>query len=97
MRPTSFDGPDIETDIYTIEVDDSGEIRLTEMPKNFDGMPAWSPDGERIAFGTDRDGGDWELYVMDSDGTHQRRLTSTPDGSTKGRRRIEEGTGSQPR
>ena len=79
MRATSFDGPNIESDIYAIDADGSGESRLTETPENFDGMPAWSPDGERIAFATDRDGGSWELYVMNSDGTQQRRLTSTPE------------------
>lgn len=79
MRATSFDGPNIESDIYAIDADGSGESRLTETPETFDGMPAWSPDGERIAFATDRDGGSWELYVMNSDGTQQRRLTSTPE------------------
>ena len=51
--------------------------------------PTYSPDGKRIAFVTDRDrngrlqvGSDEtryaaELYVMDADGGHQRRLTRT--------------------
>jgi Tol biopolymer transport system component len=40
-------------------------------------QPAWSPDGTRIAFvgGTDHD-----IYVIDADGSHLRRLTS---GSTQ--------------
>jgi Tol biopolymer transport system component len=78
-RAIKFEGMNIDSDIYTINVDGSGESRLTETPRDFDGMPAWSPDGKRIAFGSDRDGGNWELYVMDSDGTHQRRLTNTPE------------------
>jgi TolB protein len=36
--------------------------------------PAWSPDGRRLAFGSDRDG-DLEVYVMNADGSGQRRLT----------------------
>ena len=32
-----------------------------------DRSPAWSPDGSRIAFASDRDG-DWDIYVMDADG-----------------------------
>ena len=37
--------------------------------------PAWSPDGARIAFMSDRDGGEFELYVMRADGREQYRLT----------------------
>jgi Tol biopolymer transport system component len=40
--------------------------------------PAWSPDGRRIAFGTNRDR-NGEIYVMNADGTGQRRLTRTPE------------------
>jgi Tol biopolymer transport system component len=36
--------------------------------------PAWSPDGTRIAFDSDRDGNS-EIYVMDADGANQTRLT----------------------
>jgi dipeptidyl aminopeptidase/acylaminoacyl peptidase len=53
-------------------------------------MPDWSPDGSKIAFGSNRDG-NYEIYVMDHDGGHKRRLTNTaideytprwsPDGS----------------
>ena len=36
--------------------------RLTEHSA-FDGLPAWSPDGTRIAFTSDRDGND-EIYML---------------------------------
>jgi Tol biopolymer transport system component len=36
--------------------------------------PAWSPDGRRLAFQSNRDG-NWEVYVADADGSHVRRLT----------------------
>jgi dipeptidyl aminopeptidase/acylaminoacyl peptidase len=39
----------------------------------------WSPDGTKIAFATERDG-DFEIYVMDADGSHQTRLTNDPAG-----------------
>jgi Tol biopolymer transport system component len=78
MRATSFDGPDIESDVYTINVDGSGETRLTDTP-GLNGFPSWSPDGEKITFASDRDGGNWELYVMDADASEQRRLTNTPE------------------
>jgi Tol biopolymer transport system component len=38
--------------------------------------PAWSPDGRRIAFATFRDNAEIdEIYVMNADGSDQRRLT----------------------
>jgi Tol biopolymer transport system component len=48
-----------------------------------DASPSWSPDGERIAFSSDRDG-NYEIYVMNADdGSEQTRLTeeSEFDGS----------------
>ena len=38
------------------------------------GIPAWSPDGRRIAFDSQRDG-NREIYVMDADGSGVTRLT----------------------
>jgi hypothetical protein len=46
--------------------------------------PAASPDRTRIAFSSNRaGGGEYDLYVMDADGSRVRRLTSEPgaDGS----------------
>ena len=40
--------------------------------------PVWSPDGRKLAFSSERDG-NAELYVMNSDGSNQRRLTRSPE------------------
>ena len=55
-----------------MNADGSGQRRLTRNPA-FDGGPAWSPDGRRIAFVSNRDGS-YEVYVMNADGSGQRRL-----------------------
>ncbi|NIM52761.1 MAG: hypothetical protein GTO22_26535, partial [Gemmatimonadales bacterium] len=44
-----------------------------------DREPAWSPDGTRIAFASNRDG-NYEIYVMDADGSNPVRLTDNPAG-----------------
>lgn len=76
-RATSFVAPNFESDVYAIDVDGSDEERLTDSP-GLDGLPAWFPNGESLAFTTDRDG-NWEIYVMNADGSRQQRLTNTQD------------------
>ena len=72
------------TDICAIDADGNNWRNLTNSPKLFDMDPAWSSDGQRIAFTTNPDGYS-EIYVMDADGNNLRRLTndgahnSTPD------------------
>jgi TolB protein len=42
-----------------------------------DDSPPWSPDGKRIAFTSNRDG-NYEIYVMNADGSEPRNLTRHP-------------------
>ena len=46
-------------------------------PANQNYLPAWSPDGSKIAFTSNRDGNP-EIYIMNSDGSGLRRMTNNP-------------------
>jgi Tol biopolymer transport system component len=84
--------PSCEQIAYTADPDGSAWIRLMNadgsgahdlvVGPGKNRYPAWSPDGTRIAFTSDRDtqgGTADEVYVMNSDGTQQTRLTVRTD------------------
>jgi dipeptidyl aminopeptidase/acylaminoacyl peptidase len=70
------------TEIWVMNADGSGKRRLTQNV-SFDGGPTWSPDGRRIMFArgslyTNGSGLPYsDLWVMNANGTGQRRLTRT--------------------
>ena len=64
-------------DIYVMEPDGSHLTNLT--PNSFtDYYPAWSPDGTKIAFTSNRNTNPNvpDIYVMNANGTNQTRLTN---------------------
>ena len=61
-------------EIYVINSNGTGSTRLTLHPAA-DVKPAWSPDGTKIAFQSDRDG-NAEIYLMNADGSNVVRLTN---------------------
>ena len=78
---------DYNWEIYVMDADGSNQTRLTNNGA-CDMAPRWSPDGTKIAFDSDREGyqyvqrrkeyGNFEVYVMDADGSNQTRLTNNP-------------------
>lgn len=62
-----------------IEPKTAGAVtRLTEEGARYgDLWPKYSPDGQRIVFSSRRDD-DFEIYLMNADGTAQQRLTHSP-------------------
>ena len=60
-------------DIWVIHVNGGNPRNLTDHDAR-DSTPDWSPDGQQIAFTSNR-AGNFEIYVMDSDGANLIRLT----------------------
>jgi Tol biopolymer transport system component len=73
--PRGFPSP---SQIFTIKPDGTGRRQLTHVPDDKTAAsPAWSPDGRRIAFQSNVDG-EFQLWVMNADGSGQTRLLSDP-------------------
>lgn len=78
-------------DIYVMNADGSNQNRLTT-DRWVDTEPEWDPTGGRIAFSSDRDSYvtiedgtiyEFEIYVMDADGSGQTNLTNSPGWDTE--------------
>ncbi|HEX6717049.1 MAG TPA: protein kinase [Pyrinomonadaceae bacterium] len=64
--------------IYVMRTDGTDQRDIT--PDNYRHFwPRWSPDGQRIAF-TSRRTGDYELWVMNRDGSGLRQVTQSKGG-----------------
>lgn len=69
-------GAGADAAIYTVTPEGSAPIKITDH-SGADWGPAWSPDGTKIAFVSDRDG-NWEIYVMGADGSNPVNLSHDP-------------------
>ena len=62
-------------DIHVMNANGTGKTRLTRLGIAL--LPAWSPDGRRIVFVT-VSGSDFQIYVVNDDGSGLVQLTNTP-------------------
>ena len=60
--------------MHVSDADGSGDTVLTANGGGFD--PSWSPDGTQIAFARYEGCCNPEIYVMNADGSDERRLTA---------------------
>jgi dipeptidyl aminopeptidase/acylaminoacyl peptidase len=74
--PNSPDLSRRRLDVDVMNADGTEQTRLTNTPA-VDSNPNFSPDGQKLAFDSDRDRNS-ELYVMNPDGTGKTRLTFDP-------------------
>src|SRR4029450_3505512 len=91
-------------DLYAYDIEEKSFRRITDSP-TYEGDPVFSPSGDRIAYVRER-GGVGEIWIMNADGSNQRRLTSarhydhgptfvTQDLIVFSRNRTEQGTSAE--
>jgi TolB protein len=73
----------MNSEVFVANGDGSDPRNLSNHPA-FDGWPAWSPDGKRIAFGSNRNA-NYQIFIMNADGTEPRLLANTEGRATEPR------------
>ena len=71
-----YDG---NSDLFSINPDGTDEKRLT-WTFGLEQLPAWSPDGSRIAYTAPGDNGGTRIWVMNADGSDQHQLSPALPG-----------------
>ncbi|HJP72455.1 MAG TPA: DPP IV N-terminal domain-containing protein [Candidatus Limnocylindria bacterium] len=68
-------GTGANVDLWIVNADGSGAHAIDEVVA-WDDYPTWSPDGQRIAFTSNRVGGQFDIVVMDADGSNEVNLAN---------------------
>lgn len=72
--------PRSDNDIFSSNLDGTGEVNLTNTEGVGDIEAAWSPDGTRIAFASNFGGTHYEIYTMAADGSDVRQVSFVSAG-----------------
>lgn len=78
LRRLASDGDLGSAHIYAVRSSGGARVQLTS-GTGINTDPAWSPDGARIAFASNTDG-NYDIYVMDADGSNVVQLTTDGAG-----------------
>lgn len=69
-------------DLYTVPAA-GGQARLLTFHEGYDQLPVWSPDGQTIAFASDRFG-NFDIYTIPAEGGKANRITTHSSGEYPG-------------
>lgn len=74
--------PKSKGDIWVMNTNGFNKTRLTSTSTVDENSPTWSQDSSQIAFMSDQDG-DWDLFVMNADGSNVQKLFRTSSHQSK--------------
>jgi dipeptidyl aminopeptidase/acylaminoacyl peptidase len=82
MTRLDAEADDYRSAVWTVGTAEGSEPSRFTWGQGKDSAPRWSPDGTKLAFLSDRDGGRPQLYVIDARGGEAHKLTSLAQGAT---------------